>query len=137
GSEPVEIIEARASCGCLTPRLAKRSYDPGEKGDVLFEVNTLIPAPGTHTWRVQLDYRSGETNYQIPLQLTANLIRDVAVEPAALTVYTDRAMSHEVILTDLREKPLSVSEVHTSSGPLKAAVAADSRDGDGHQSYKI
>src|SRR5262245_13566231 len=30
GPEVVEITDARASCGCLAPRLAKRTYQPGE-----------------------------------------------------------------------------------------------------------
>jgi len=44
GPETVTIIEARASCGCLRPRLAPGNYRRGEKGGVILEVNTLSQA---------------------------------------------------------------------------------------------
>src|SRR5437588_2843981 len=46
GPEAVEVVEARASCGCLTPRLEKRVYQPGERGELRLEVNTFTQPAG-------------------------------------------------------------------------------------------
>lgn len=34
GGEPVTITELRSSCGCTVPQLEKKTYEPGEKGEV-------------------------------------------------------------------------------------------------------
>src|SRR5262245_45588036 len=52
GREPAEILEARASCGCLSPKLDKRSLQPGEEGSLSVEINTLSQPAGSHTWTV-------------------------------------------------------------------------------------
>lgn len=35
GSEPVTIKKVRSSCGCTTVELAKKTYQPGEKGEII------------------------------------------------------------------------------------------------------
>src|SRR5207237_7508843 len=57
GPEAVEIVEARASCGCLTPRLEKRVYQPGERGELRLEVNTFTQPAGPHAWTVAVRCR--------------------------------------------------------------------------------
>src|SRR5438105_15481320 len=71
GPETVAIIEARASCGCLKPRLTQDAYRTGDKGAVTLDVNTLSQAPGPHTWAVTLIYRAGNHAREIPLRLSA------------------------------------------------------------------
>jgi len=34
GSEPIEIVEVHTSCGCTVPELEKRTYAPGERGEL-------------------------------------------------------------------------------------------------------
>ncbi len=41
GSEIVEIIETRPSCGCATATPDRRRFAPGETGSLLLAVNTL------------------------------------------------------------------------------------------------
>src|SRR5262245_12700627 len=91
GPEPVEITDIRAGCGCLVPRWEKRKYRAGERGTVVMEVNTLTPAPGPHTWQFQVRYRCGEAVREIPLKLSARLVAEISVRPAALTVIADGA----------------------------------------------
>src|SRR5262245_50705349 len=80
GREPVEILEARASCGCLSPRLEKRTLQPGEEGKIHVEINTLSQPAGSHTWTVHLKARCGDTMVEMPLQLSAELITEVSVQ---------------------------------------------------------
>ena len=125
GPEVVEITEARASCGCLTPRLDKRTFQPGEEGALQLEVNTLSQSAGPHTWRVQVACQSGGTRSDVTLCLTARVIAEVTVQPAALTMFADRPLAHDVVLTDLRAHPLAVTEVRTSCPALTARIDAE------------
>lgn len=137
GKEPVEIIGARASCGCLTPRLEARTYPPGAAGSVLMEVNTLSQTPGPHSWFVHLSYKNGAVYLETALQLQANLIAEVTVRPAAVTLFADKAMSHELVLTDPRPRPLTVQAVQTSAPKLQARLGDEYRDDLGRRVRKI
>ncbi len=41
GSETVEIVEFRPSCGCVTTTTDRRRFGPGDSGSLLLAVNTL------------------------------------------------------------------------------------------------
>jgi hypothetical protein len=151
GPEVVEITGIESSCGCLTPRLDRRTFQPGEHGSILVEVNTLSPAPGPHTWQVKLSCRtatddppstthhSGLTTHQweIPLRLTARLVREIVVEPAAINMFVDGPMQTELRLIDLRSKPLQLQEAHATAPGLQARLAGQERDASGHLVSKV
>jgi hypothetical protein len=137
GPEPVELIDARPSCGCLRPTVSKRVYKPGEEGRLKLEVNTLNQAAGPHNWTVRLQYKSGEANYEVGLQLSAKIITEVLVQPAAMVVIADKATSHEITLTDLRRQPLAITDVTASSPKLVPQLSEQYRDIQGHWFRKI
>jgi hypothetical protein len=137
GAEPAEIIDLRTTCGCLTPQVPKRLYAPGEAGSLVLEVNTLTQPPGPHAWRVQVLYHSGTHEQEIPLQLNAQLITEVTVQPSALTISAEHAVSHELVLTDLRPKPLTVTAAKTTSPRLSAQMEEPSQDAQGHAVRRI
>src|SRR4029077_5323655 len=95
GPEVVEITGIESSCGCLTPQLDRRTFQPGEHGSMVLEVNTLSPAPRPHTWLVKLSYRFGATVSEIPLRVTARLVREIVMEPAAVNMFVDGPMQTE------------------------------------------
>ena len=64
GPGAIEVTEVRGSCGCLTPILEKRVFQPGETGDLLLEVNTLSQSAGGHHWRVFFSYAGGGRLFQ-------------------------------------------------------------------------
>jgi hypothetical protein len=137
GPGAVEITEARAGCGCLAPRLARRTYAAGEGGELEVEVNTLSQAAGPHTWPVSLRYRSGDVPYELPLEIRARVVADVTVRPASLTVFADAALVQEVTLTDLRRRPLAVTAVRTTSPHLSARAAEPCQDALGNRVVKV
>jgi hypothetical protein len=146
GPEPVEILEARASCGCMVPRLEKRVFQPGESSVLTVEVNTLNQSGGPQTYRIQVFCQptaSGVASaprgptLEIPLQLTARIVTEITVRPAALTIFAKNGIGHEIVLTDLRVRPLSIIEVRTSSPNLKSQVTETLTDEAGHQARKI
>jgi hypothetical protein len=143
GPAPVVVSEVRAGCGCLTPCLEPAgtalpyAYLPGEQGALLLEVNTLGQAPGPHIWQVTVSYRNGDEGREAELRLSGRVVTEVAVQPAALTLFADAAVAHEVVLTDLRPRPLAVTAVRGSAPQLTGRVAERARDADGHALYRI
>lgn len=137
GPDPVEILEVQGSCGCLHPTAEPRTVPPGGEGKVRLEVHTLGQAAGPHTWRTRLRYRSGAAEYEMTLLLSARLVTEVTVQPASLTVFADGAVGHELLLTDLRPRPLGIAAVRATSPLLRPRVADEYRDGLGHLVRRI
>lgn len=137
GDQPIEITDTRAGCGCLKPRLPKRQFAPGEEGWMDVEINTLTQPTGPNQWRVQVFYRDGERPRQTVLQVNALLIKEVIVEPAALNIVTEQGIAHEIIVTDLRPKSLSVTAVSSSSPPLRCRLDGTRSDPAGRPVHAI
>jgi hypothetical protein len=137
GPEVVEILAAQPSCGCLVPRVEKRTYQPGERGSLLLEVNTLTQAAGPQTWRVQVRYRRGEEVREVPLELKARVVAEVTVQPAALIIFADCAVRHEIVFTDKRAMPLALTVLQSTSPKLTARLGEEGRDADGHPTRTI
>jgi hypothetical protein len=137
GPGPVEITDLRASCGCMTPRLSRRIYQSGEQGELLLQVNTLSQAPGLHTWRLQVTYRSGDTLSEAVVELAAALSTEVEVEPAAVTMFTGGSVEQEIVVTDLRPRPLMITGVRATSSGMAPQLGEPYRDAAGHCAWKI
>ena len=124
GPDPADLLEVRPGCGCLKPDVEPRRFGPGEAGTVPVEVNTLGQAAGPHAWHLTALVRDAGTMREYPLQVTATVVTEVSVQPAALTLFADGAVQHTVTLTDLRAAPLVIQEVratgglHARAGPL-------------------
>jgi hypothetical protein len=131
GREPAEVTDVRPSCGCLTPRLEPRRYGPGEAGVLLLEVNTLTAPPGPNHWRVEVFYRAGGEARELTLQVHAEVVTEIRVEPAALVLCSEGAIAHDVTLTDTRPAPLAVTGVRASSPHLRARCDEPRRDAEG------
>jgi len=129
GTAPVEITEVRPTCGCLTPQLAKRIFAPGEEGTLLLEVNTLSLAEGTQSWRTTLHYREGNTTGGLDLVIVGDVVTDVLVLPAALTLPADVPGVREITVTDRRPKALTVRAADAGSPCLRAVIGPAGRDG--------
>jgi hypothetical protein len=132
GPEAVEITDVRPSCGCLAPKLGKRSFQAGESGELLLEVNTLTQPAGLHSWRITLGYKSGEIEKELSLYIRARIVTEITVEPPSLAIYTDSAISHEITVIDRRTEPLIVRAVPTSSPYVRTNLGELHRDDAGH-----
>jgi hypothetical protein len=137
GPDMVEIIDTRADCGCMTPRLEKRVFQPAEQGTLVLEINTLSQSSGPHTWRVHVGYRAGNRQGEAALQLTAQVVTEISVRPAALTIFTGSATNYDILVTDVRPHPLAIREVRTSSPKLTGRVAGDERNAGGQVVRKV
>jgi hypothetical protein len=125
GTGPVDVVEVKANCGCLTPRLARRRYRPGESGSVRIEANTLTQPEGRHAWSVRLRYRPADTpgeEQALALVVRARVRADVGVRPASLILRTTHTVSHPITFLDRRPRPLTVTRAYTTRPQLRARL---------------
>jgi hypothetical protein len=119
GKETIEITDVRPSCGCLSPKVDKRRYAPGESGFLFLEVATLTQAPGPNAWKVKLITKTASNeSASTEWLLRGRVRREIMLEPTALIFSTDAAVGHDLTLTDYRAEPLKVKEVRTTSPKL-------------------
>lgn len=137
GNHPVEIIEVRPGCGCLRPQLAKLVFGPGEEAAVPVEVNARGESAGPHLWRMAVRFRGAGGEQEITLEVAAKVVTEVTVQPAALTLVTGGPLTHEIVLTDLRARPLAVARLITSSPQLRARLLRHDRDGLGNWVWRF
>src|SRR4051812_36488194 len=84
GTDPLTVTDLSSSCGCTTPTLPQRTYQPGERGELALEVNTLSQPAGPNRWAVRVGYRCGDRASTATLELTAKLVKEWDISPAAL-----------------------------------------------------
>jgi hypothetical protein len=120
GAEPLTVTGLTASCGCATPALPQRTYRPGERGELALEVNTLSQPAGANRWAVRVAYRCGDHTGGLTLELTARLVREIDITPAALMFQGHGAVTASVSIQDTRLRPFRVESLATSAPYLKA-----------------
>jgi hypothetical protein len=123
GPGVVEVKELQAACGCMTPRLDKLVYQPGESGSFTLEVNTLTQPAGPNRWRVQVQFTDAGQERTQSLHVCATLVSEIKVEPAKLILSTQGPIRHDIVITDQRALPFRVTHAQTSSPHLSATVS--------------
>ena len=120
GQAALSIVEARASCGCLLPKLAARTLKPGEATTLDLDIGTVSQPAGDNLWSVRVLYQVDGTDASVPLDLRvkATLTREVGVEPAAMRLIGSPNLSAEITLTDRRAKPFEVVAVRSAAGKI-------------------
>ena len=137
GNRDIEITEVRPGCGCMAPRLSAKQLKPGEQGTLDIDLRTLGQAEGPHTWTAHVRYRSGNSEGELPLRISAYVINDIQLQPASLRLISRGAMTQELTLVDTRPQPLRIESLHTSSPFLKARVVGQARTDAGHRQIKL
>lgn len=132
GSEPLKILVASPSCGCLVPRLEKRLYEPGEQGLLVVQADTAgtsvaDQAPGTgnadqikeHYVDIRYDAGRGERTARINVKYVLPA-RRVIVEPRAIIIYqfSENSTEREIVVTDRRTPPIDVTKVECLSDAI-------------------
>jgi hypothetical protein len=122
GKETIEILELRRGCGCMDPRLDRRTLLPGEKAPLLVDLRTGGQSNGPRSWNLRVRYRDGDTVREELLVVSATIRNEVTVNPSILALFVQGALRQELVVTDLRAKPLKVTSVETSSPALRSSV---------------
>lgn len=137
GDEVIEISGVQVSCGCLKPKAATRTFRPGAKGELLLEINPLSQSAGPHTWTAKIVYREKSEIKDLTLRISGTIIADVAVQPAALTVFAEHAARHAVTVTDLREKPMKITGAQMTSAHVAVQISKAKKDEKGHWMWTL
>jgi hypothetical protein len=140
GRRPVTITDLEPSCGCLQPRLEKRTYAPGESGEFHTRIQTATEKPGPKEYTVTVRYSDPAPR---ETRLTFKLIlpeQEVLVEPRGLIVYQfgeAAPLDRELVVTDFRRRSLVVTGVEVSTPWAAARVADTGEDAHGRQRTRI
>ncbi len=133
GHDEVQITAVQPSCGCLKPRLEERRLRPGDSAVLVLEVNTLTAPAGPNSWRVQTMYTAGGQLLEITVELRATVVSEITVQPAALVLQTESSLGSDIVLTDARSTPLTVTGVRTTAPFLRASVTEPRVDANGRR----
>ena len=115
GPAPLTIKSIRSSCGCTTGKLDKRTYAPGEEGEVVMRFS-FGDRKGPHlkTLRVSTDEKNAEPEV---LKLIVDIHDPVTLAPGLVFWRTGEAASAKTVqLTADASQPVRVKSV-TSSNP--------------------
>ncbi len=140
GPAALTIAEVRTGCGCLRPRIAKKSLQPGESTDLSVEINTLAQNSGPALWKVTARYRSETGQPQIgelELQVKATVFREINVEPVALFIASEHEATHDIFVTDRRSKPLTIKSVRCESNHVKLQVMNVGVNAEGQRTQQV
>jgi hypothetical protein len=137
GPEKIEITGLHPSCGCTKPRLETLTYAPGDKGELVMEINTLSQSAGDHAWTIQVTYRADGDVREQTIRVVGHVVAEVQVQPAAVTVFTDHPLEHTLVVTDIRAKPLKITEVCASAPYLKSSLGKPSQDNKGRWTCSV
>ncbi len=130
-SKAIEIVETKASCGCLTPTVDRRIVAPGESAEVRLILHTLSAPCGPHSWRVDVHYRSDEGTGQTGAVVRATVVQEVIVQPPAVLIYASGPVGHELRVTDTRPKPFRITKVEASESQFAVALTGETTDAAG------
>ncbi|MCS6864524.1 MAG: DUF1573 domain-containing protein [Gemmataceae bacterium] len=123
----VTITKIEAGCGCFRQSLGHMVLPPGQKTQLLLEVNTLTQPEGPNRWQAVVSYKlqsAGDPDQsgELLLQITATLIREVIIQPPQMAFSASGAATQTLTITDKRPKPLTVKKVTTSAPYLTAEL---------------
>jgi Protein of unknown function (DUF1573) len=121
GSTPVTIDQVKTSCGCTTAELTKKTYEPGESGEIVVRFN--------------LEGRSGATEKSIVvttgdpqksntyLHLKVNIPEAVHLEPTILLWRVgDQPETKDLHITVDPRFPTKVTDVESDSSDIKVEI---------------
>lgn len=90
GKDDLTLITARASCQCTKVFIPKkRVFKPGEKGEVVAEIDGVRFTGARHV-TVTVIFQRGSSVFEIPLKVTGVIIDNVSIQPQKLTFLLDQ-----------------------------------------------
>ncbi|MCX7420469.1 MAG: DUF1573 domain-containing protein [Planctomycetia bacterium] len=107
GTKPLRVLKLEPSCGCLSPRLEKMEFAPGELGEFYLRVRAANERPGLHEYTCKLIYDDGQTREsEVRFKITLPTER-IEIRPRALTIYqfNSETTNREIAITDFRAAP--------------------------------
>lgn len=135
----VTIKEVVPSCGCLSPRLARKIYKPGEVGEFILPVETPSQKPGPKEFWIDVTYEDSKTRNVI---LAFNAIlpeKQVMVKPKALIVYQfgNRKTERSISVFDYPDTGLKLISAHCNSKLVRVRMGNQNLKENGHRKMQV
>ena len=139
GEGPLEVIDLKGSCGCITPTLSKRIYQPGEADTLQFGIHAPSQKEGKRRFEVTLSYRQSGQLHHVPIIIDMDLYKPITVEPSNLLLYVNgtTAVRQTITVTDQRPQPLELLELVSSSARLQTRVVKNAKVDPGVQQVEL
>lgn len=121
GKTPLEIVQAAGSCGCTVPALSKKTYAPGETGEIKVSFNPHNRRDKQHT---QVTVTSNDPSNPAQLLHVVSFVKaQVRLDPQALSfgqIEKNKGAGNVVVFTSIKPdlRPVSVQ----SNNPIISAV---------------
>jgi len=131
GKAPARITNLEPSCGCLNPKVEKRTYLPGEECEFSMGVLMTREKPGPHDYELRIDYEDPKPR-SVTVAFKVVVRREVTVRPSQLLFYQNGSeeAQRSIVVTDMRPTPFHVTGA-TCKSPLvkfKVGPAIDDPD---------
>jgi len=108
--DTIDIGELRPSCGCLRVSIGSRKLGASETTYIEMLLHTLTQPPGPNRWRIVVPYRETE----LALEVTANIVREIEIEPSSLVIPFTPDRTFTVLITDRRTTPFRIVGVKST-----------------------
>lgn len=105
GQDDLKLVAARVSCQCTKVFIPeKRVYKPGEKGEVVAQIDG-VRFTGVRHVTVTVTFQRGSSVFEIPLNVEGVIIENVSLEPQKLTFLVDQ----DVKPSTVKDAPLQLN----------------------------
>jgi hypothetical protein len=121
GKAPAKITNLEPSCGCLDPKVEKRTYMPGEECEFPLGVLMTREKPGPHDYSLKIDYEDPQPR-SVTIAFKVVVRREVTVRPHALQFWQDGTAEmpkQSITVTDMRPTPFRVTGAMCKSPYVK------------------
>jgi hypothetical protein len=131
GKLPAKITKLEPSCGCLDPKVAKRTYMPGEECEFPLGVLMTREKPGPHEYSLKIDYEDPQPQ-SVTIAFKVVVRREVTVRPSQLQFWQDgmAETKQSIVITDMRPTPFHVTGASCKSPFVKVQVGGSTDDPD-------
>lgn len=110
--QTVNILDIKSSCGCTVPNLEKRTYAPGESGEIK-AVFTIGSRVGNQKKRIGV--KTDDTEEMITLLLETNITEPVKIRPR-FVLWSDETTAKEVTITIDSEDEIVIHAIDVNRG---------------------
>ncbi|MEL7473947.1 MAG: DUF1573 domain-containing protein [Planctomycetota bacterium] len=123
GSAPLEIKQVRAGCGCTIPKMSKKVYAPGERGEIKVQFD---PSKKRGLTRQRITVMSNDPDRPSRvLQIGAEVIKLVEFNPLAITLQRIyRGDEHVIrVQAQARSENFEVTELELTGENIQGITA--------------
>ncbi len=139
GANTITVNSLVPSCGCLSPRMEKMVYKPGENGSFLLRIKTALQRPGPKEFSVKVNYTDTQPRSREVYLKAVFPAEQIYVKPMSLTFHQlgSSPVSQEIIVTDLRTTPAEIIGVESSSDFMNVEVLGVTTAKSGAQQQRV